>query len=227
MIKVLMIEDDLELAEILTEYLAQFHIEVETFEDPFLGISAVSANEYDLIILDLTLPNMDGLEVCREITQKSDLPIIISSARSDLSDKVTGLSLGADDYLPKPYDPKELYARIMSIMRRYRKAQKPAEETANVKTDFHLDEDRHEIKLNGQMLNLTPAEYEILAFMIKKHGYALSREDIINNIESVHYDSGTKSIDVIIGRIRHKIGDSSKSPNYIHSVRGVGYKLLG
>lgn len=225
MAKILMIEDDLELAEILTEYLEQFHIEVDTYDDPMVGISAASANKYDLVVLDLTLPNMDGLEVCRELTTKTDLPIIISSARSDLSDKVTGLQMGADDYLPKPYDPKELYARIMSVMRRYRKSKQ--QEEPRIQSDFKLDEDRHEIYLKEEPLQLTPAEYEILSYMIKKHGFALSREDIINNIESVHYDSGTKSIDVIIGRIRNKIGDSPKTPTYIHSVRGIGYKLLG
>lgn len=225
MAKVLMIEDDVELAEILTEYLAQFHIEVDNYEDPIIGISAASANKYDLIVLDLTLPSMDGLEVCRELVGKTDIPIIISSARSDLSDKVTGLQLGADDYLPKPYDPKELYARIMSILRRYRKSKQPDE--PRIETEFTLDEDRHEITLKGEQLQLTPAEYEILSYMIKKHGYALSREEIINNIDSVHYDSGTKSIDVIIGRIRSKIGDNPKSPTYIHSIRGIGYKLLG
>ena len=111
MINVLMIEDDTEFAEILSEYLAQYNIKVTNYEDPYLGLSA-GVKKYDLLILDLTLPGMDGLEVCKEVVQKYDIPIIISSARSDVSDRVIGLQIGADDYLPKPYDPKEMYARI-------------------------------------------------------------------------------------------------------------------
>ena len=118
MINILMIEDDVEFAEILSEYLAQFDIKITNYEDPFLGLSA-GIKKYDLLILDLTLPGMDGLEVCQEITKRYDIPIIISSARSDLDDKVEGLKLGADDYLPKPYDPQEMYARIISLLRRY------------------------------------------------------------------------------------------------------------
>jgi len=115
MINILMIEDDPEFAELLTEYLEQFDIKITNFEDPFLGLSA-GVKKYDLMILDLTLPGMDGLEVCEEVVRKYDMPVIISSARSDINDKVTSFELGAYDYLPKPYDPKEMYARIMAII---------------------------------------------------------------------------------------------------------------
>ena len=114
MIKVLMIEDDAEFATLLANFLRQYGIEVTSYEDPFLGLSA-GIEKYDLVILDLTLPGMDGIEVCKEIVAKYDIPIIISSARSDISDKLIGLQIGADDYLPKPYDPKEMYARKISF----------------------------------------------------------------------------------------------------------------
>ena len=107
-----MIEDDLELASVLTQYLKQFNMEVTNYEEPFLALSALKFTKYDLIILDLTLPGMDGLDVCKQIVKDFDIPIIISSARSDITDKVTALQLGADDYLPKPYDPRELEIRI-------------------------------------------------------------------------------------------------------------------
>ncbi len=119
----LMIEDDTEFAELLSEYLAQYDIKITNFEDPYLGLSA-GVKKYDLLILDLTLPGMDGLEVCKEVVEKYDIPIIISSARSDINDKVEGFAIGADDYLPKPYDPKEMYARITSLLRRYSKSEK-------------------------------------------------------------------------------------------------------
>lgn len=223
MINVLMIEDDTEFAEILSEYLAQYNIKITNYEDPYLGLSAGIKN-YDLLILDLTLPGMDGLEVCKEVVEKYDIPVIISSARSDVSDKVIGLQIGADDYLPKPYDPKEMYARILSLIRRYKKVTEPEE--GRVESDFRHDEKRHQIFLKEEALNLTPAEFEILEYMLKQHGFSISREQLVYNCRSLK-DKGSKSLDVIIGRLRSKIGDSSKNPKYIQSVRGIGYKLIG
>jgi len=157
MIKILMIEDDPEFAELLTEYLAQFDIKVTNFEDPFLGLSAGVYN-YDLMILDLTLPGMDGLEVCEEAARKYDIPIIISSARSDINDKIASFELGADDYLPKPYDPKELHARILSLLRRRTKGDSIPKAS---KSDFETKGET--IYFKGEALHLTPAEFEILS----------------------------------------------------------------
>ncbi len=226
MINVLMIEDDTEFAEILSEYLAKYNIKITNYEDPYLGLSAGIKN-YDLLILDLTLPGIDGLEVCKEVVERYDIPIIISSARSDISDKVIGLQLGADDYLPKPYDPKEMYARIQSLIRRYKKLKSQGDGGgAGNDSDFRIDEKRHQIFLKEEALNLTPAEYEILTYMVKHNGYSISREQLVYNCNSLK-DKGSKSLDVIMGRLRSKIGDSSKNPKYIHSVRGIGYKLVG
>lgn len=218
-----MIEDDPEFAQILAEYLANYNIKVTNYEDPYLGLSA-GIKKYDLLILDLTLPGMDGLDVCKEIREKYDIPIIISSARSDVSDKVVGLQIGADDYLPKPYDPKEMYARIVSLIRRYKKTNEP--KTVTVQTKFRVDDLRHQIYYEENPLTLTPAEYEILSYLVKQHGFSISREQLVYNCKSLK-DKGSKSLDVIIGRLRAKIGDNSKNPQHIHSVRGIGYKLLG
>ncbi len=215
-----MIEDDLELAEILTEFLEQYDFEVETEDDPFKALSILKLKPYDLVILDLTLPGMDGLEVCEAIRERQDIPIIISSARSDVTDKVNALELGADDYLPKPYDPRELEARITSVLRRY--AAKNEAKSAESKSDFKLDEGAMQITYKGRLLDLTNAEYGILAFMIKKEGMVVSREDIIHNVSAINEDSSNKSIDVMVGRIRNKLGDKS----LIESVRGIGYKLV-
>ncbi|MDR1554793.1 MAG: response regulator transcription factor [Campylobacteraceae bacterium] len=225
MINVLMIEDDIEFAQVLSEYLARYNIKITNYEDPYLGLSAGIKN-YDLLILDLTLPGIDGLDVCREVASKYDIPIIISSARSDLSDKIIGLQIGADDYLPKPYDPKEMYARIVSLIRRYKKVTAEVDESPAEDSKFRVDDKRHQIFLEDKPLTLTPAEYEILSYLIQQHGFSLSREQLVYNCRSIK-DKGGKSLDVIIGRIRTKIGDSSKTPKYIHSVRGIGYKLLG
>jgi two-component system OmpR family response regulator len=219
-----MIEDDLELAEILTEYLEQFDIQTTTAEEPYIGFSYLDTQEFDLVILDLTLPGLDGLDVCKEIRKKHSLPIIISSARHDLTDKVTALENGADDYLPKPYNPLELRARIMSLLRRYNQdfASIPQQ---NEKKDLELDEDKMSILHLGNELNLTVAEYEILAYLIKKVGGVVSREELIYNADAISEDTTNKSIDVIIGRIRHKLDENPKEPKYIHSIRGIGYKL--
>ncbi len=209
-----MIEDDPEFAELLTEYLAQFDMEVTNYEDPFLGVSAGVGN-YDLLLLDLTLPGMDGLEVCEEVVRKYDIPVIISSARSDINDKVESLRLGADDYLPKPYDPKELYARILSLLRRYNKTSNQNE----VKSEYEIRGDT--VYYRGEALQLTPAEFDILSQLIRKQGITLSREQLINE-SNVMSDSSQKSLDVIISKIRSKLNN----PKAIQAVRGIGYKLI-
>jgi two-component system OmpR family response regulator len=217
MINILMIEDDAEFAELLSEYLAQYEIKVTNFEDPYLGLSA-GVKKYDLLILDLTLPGMDGLEVCKEVVEKYDIPIIISSARSDINDKVEGLALGADDYLPKPYDPKEMYARIMSLLRRYSKSSDG--NIATPKSDFEIKGDT--IYYKAEALSLTPAEFEVLSLLVKHQGITQSREQIINASGTMSIDSQGKSLDVIISKIRTKIGDNKR----IQAVRGIGYKLV-
>lgn len=222
MIKILMIEDDLELAEILTEYLEQFSMIVTTAEDPYIGISTLNTSKFDLLILDLTLPGIDGLDVCKEIRKYHNIPMIISSARHDLSDKVTALDNGADDYLPKPYNPRELLARINSLLRRKENVFQAKE----VKSDLLLNEDQMCITHKNETLHLTAAEYGILSYLMKKSGGVVSREELIYNCEAISEETTNKSIDVIIGRIRNKLKENSKNPRHIHAVRGVGYKFV-
>ncbi len=225
MIKIAMIEDDLELAEVLCQYLKQFNIEVTNYEEPYLALSSLKMIKYDLIILDLTLPGMDGLDVCKEIVKNSNIPIIISSARSDITDKVTALKLGADDYLPKPYDPRELEVRIKTILRRFNSSQINEEETKN--KIFILDDDKKEITKNGKYIKLTAAEFEVLSLMIRREGFVISREDIFENSDILNQDyESSGSLAVIINRIRHKIEDNSKEPKYLHTIRGMGYKFV-
>ncbi|WP_263833036.1 response regulator transcription factor [Sulfurospirillum oryzae] len=225
MTNVLMIEDDLELAEILMEYLEQFDIAITIAEDPYLGLSTLDTQKFDLVILDLTLPGLDGLEVCKEIRKRHTVPIIISSARTDITDKVTALENGADDYLPKPYNPRELQARIMSLLRR-QKGVVATEQNVQKPKDLVLNEEQMSILLRGKELHLTAAEYGILGYLMKKEGGVVSREELIYNIEAISEETTNKSIDVIIGRIRQKLGENPKEPTYIHAIRGVGYKFL-
>ena len=222
MINILMIEDDPEFAELLSEYLAQYDIKVTNYEDPYLGLSA-GVKKYDLLILDLTLPGMDGLEVCEEMVAKYDIPIIISSARSDINDKVDALALGADDYLPKPYDPKEMYARITSLLRRYNKSSNS--DAIAPKSDFEIKGDT--IYFKKSPLSLTPAEFEVLSLLVKHQGITQSREQIINTSGTMSIDSQGKSLDVIISKIRSKLSEHNpEDAKRIQAVRGVGYKLV-
>lgn len=213
-----MIEDDPEFSLFLGEYLEKYNIKITNYEDPFLGLSA-GISKYDLLILDLTLPGIDGLEVCKEISSKYDIPIIISSARGDVTDKIMGLQIGADYYLPKPYDPKEMYAVIQSLLRRSQKINKDIQSG-----DFNYDIKAHKIFFKKDELILTQAEYEVLISLLRNKNAIVSREQIVNECESLS-DSYSKSLDVIIGRLRNKLGDDSKKPNYLHSIRGMGYKL--
>ena len=225
MIKILMIEDDTELAEILSEYLSKFDMKISVAEDPYIGISKLNLEHFDLLILDLTLPGMDGLEVCKEIRKKNNIPIIISSARHDLTDKVNAFEFGADDYLPTPYNPQELLVRIKSHIRR-QNVNFEVSSKQNEEKDLAVNDFEHIITFKGNTLNLTAAEYDILAYLIKKEGGAISREELIYNCNAINEDSTNKSIDVIIGRIRTNLGENPKEPVYIHAIRGVGYKLI-
>ncbi|MCT7511007.1 response regulator transcription factor [Aliarcobacter cryaerophilus] len=225
MIKIAMIEDDLELAEVLSLYLKQFNIEVVNFEEPFLALSSLKLQKFDLLILDLTLPGMDGLDVCKRVVDEFNIPIIISSARSDMSDKVTALKLGADDYLPKPYDPRELEIRIRTILRRFNKSYE--KEEPNIKKTFILDEEKKDITKDGISIKLTAAEFEILSLFIKREGFIVSRDDIFENSDILNSDyESSGSLAVIINRIRHKIEDNQKEPKYLQTIRGMGYKFV-
>lgn len=218
MINILMIEDDPEFSLFLGEYLHPYNIKITNYEDPYLGLSA-GISDYDLLILDLTLPGLDGLEVCKKITSQYDIPIIISSARSDVTDKVLGLQLGADYYLPKPYDPKEMYAVIQSLLRRHKK-----QSLEELQGDFSFERSKQIIYFKQKALALTQAEYEVMMSLLSGDNGIVSRDQIVQECESLS-DSYSKSLDVIIGRLRSKLNDSAKNPKYLHSVRGLGYKL--
>ncbi len=216
-----MIEDDYELSQILTEYLNKFDIEVIDAEEPYIGLSLLTQHKFDLIILDLTLPGIDGLEVIPKIRKNSSIPIIVSSARDDITDKVIALERGADDYMPKPYDPRELVTRIKTILRR---VQKSSEVTVN-KSLFELNFNARNIIFNNKLLELTAAEFDILSILIRNKNSAVSREQLLYDSEHIDDNSSIKNIDVMISRIRHKLSNIDKENSYIKPVRGIGYLL--
>lgn len=222
-ISLLMVEDDVVLAELLSDYLTNSNIDVEINSDPTTVIKHLEKKHFDIIILDLTLPKMDGLFLCEKISNAYDTPIIISSARDQVSDKVLGLEKGADDYLPKPYDPRELVARIQAMLRRKKNSSYSVSEENY--GDFKMDESKMHISHNANRLELTVAEYGILSLFLKQQGMVLSRGTILDGVEGLSWESDERSIDVIISRLRSKLGDNPRSPKYIESIRGIGYRM--
>jgi len=218
-----MVEDDLEITELLEQYLLAYGLELMSVQSPSVALEKLTIEQYDLALLDLGLPEMDGLELCKIIKQKyPSLPVIISTARVDVSDKVVAFDVGADDYIAKPYEPRELVARIQAIIKRYVKFS-----TSTQKDIFSIDKAKMHISKEGKALDLTLAEYEIFALFLEKKHQVVSREFIVNSINAIRWDSSDRSIDVIVGRIRHKIEDNIKNPLYIKAIRGVGYKYIG
>jgi len=223
MIKILLIEDDPELALILSNYLKQHEMSVTWAEEPYMGLSLLTQDKFDLIILDLTLPDMDGLELILKIREETPTPIIISSARDDLMDKIIGLERGADDYMPKPYDPRELVSRIKTILRRTTKI----ETIDNLPQDkFILNDTTREVLFKDNILELTAAEYDLFSILHKHKNTSVSREQLQYDSEHISDSSSVKNVDVIISRIRSKIGQIDRDKTYIKQIRGVGYMLV-
>ncbi len=191
-------------------------------EDPYIGLSLLTQHKFDLIILDLTLPGMDGLEVIPKIRDITNIPIIISSARDDITDKVIGMERGADDYMPKPYDPRELVTRIKTILRRTYGAEDKVPEKEEL---FVLDTNAREIRFKGKSLELTAAEFDVLGMLLQHKNGSVSREQLLYESEHIDDDSSIKNIDVIISRIRQKIAKIDADNVYIKPIRGVGYLL--
>jgi len=223
MSRILMVEDDLEITALLEQYLPRYGLELFSVSIPSVALEKLSIEQYDLVLLDLGLPEMDGLEVCRLIKKDyPNLPVIISTARAEVSDKVVAFDVGADDYIAKPYEPRELVARIQATIKRYTRFS-----TAQEEDIFSVDKVKMLISKQGKILDLTLAEYEIFALFLEKKHQVVSREFIVNSINAIRWESSDRSIDVIVGRIRQKIGDDTKNPLYIKSIRGVGYKYIG
>ncbi|CAA6811458.1 MAG: DNA-binding response regulator [uncultured Sulfurovum sp.] len=223
MSRILMVEDDLEISDLLEQYFPRYGLELFSVSLPSVALEKLSIEQYDLVLLDLGLPEMDGLELCKRIKKAyPSLPIVISTARADVSDKVVAFDVGADDYIAKPYEPRELVARIQAIIKRYSQFTTTVQED-----DFFIDKVKMQISQQGKVLDLTLAEYEIFSLFLEKKHQVVSREFIVNSINAVRWESSDRSIDVIVGRIRAKIGDETKSPKYIKSIRGVGYKYIG
>ncbi len=222
MIKLLLVEDDMAMQELIATYLAGFEIHVQALVSPIQALSLLrrEPKKFDVLVLDLMLPEMDGLDLCREIRKICTTPIIISSARGDLGNKILGFELGADDYLAKPYEPRELVLRINALLRRNK------QEISEI-GDLRIDYTKKEIYLGNHLLDLTPTERDILLLLVRKKGEPVSRETLASMIKNIHESSYSRSVDTHVSNLRTKLGDDVKQPRYIKSVWGIGYKFIG
>jgi two-component system, OmpR family, phosphate regulon response regulator OmpR len=217
--RVLILDDDRKLAEMLVEYLSARGYAAFTQADAQSGTAAVREGKADAVILDLTLPDADGLEVCRALRAESDIPILMLTARGEPNDRVVGLELGADDYLAKPFDPRELVARLRAVLRRR------SPRTAAVLRFGRLEiyPDSREVRLDGLARPLTSYQFELLVALAQNAGRALSRDALMDRVRGESLEAFDRSIDVHISRIRAAIEDDPKNPRRILTLRGVGY----
>jgi len=226
----LMIEDDARLAQMVSEYLGQSGLHVAHCGDGQGGLARLTGPDAaelpDLVILDLMLPDMDGLEICRRIralpTPASQVPVLMLTAKGDPMDRVIGLEIGADDYLPKPFEPRELLARIRAILRRRETGVQPAAQTLRFGS-LEIDRDARTVTVNGQLADLTSYQFDLLVTIAERAGRVLTRDQIMEAVRGRELEAFDRSIDVHMGRIRAAIEADPKNPRRILTVRGVGY----
>ena len=223
--QILIIDDDQKLGDLLKSYLAKFDMGVTTATRPEEGLSLLKRLKPSLVILDIMLPGKDGFEVCKEIRKNSKVPVIMLTARGEVTDKVVGLEIGADDYLSKPFEPRELVARIQSVLRR----QGPREaQTGTLRSDgLTVDLGKRLATLKGKDLNLTTNEFEVLAFFLANPGAVMSRDKIMDHLKGIDCEAFNRSVDIAMSRLRKKLGEKAEKPKFFKTVWGSGYLFIG
>ena len=218
--RILLIEDDARLAEMVSEYLGESGFRVSVASGGRAGLERAEREPFDALVLDLMLPDMDGLEVCRELRAKSDTPVLMLTARGDAADRIVGLELGADDYLPKPFQPRELLARLRAILRRG----KSQARTQLLRFGrLEIDRDSRTVRVDGEERALTGYQFALLVAIAENAGRVLSRETLMDLVKGEPLEAFDRSIDVHVSRIRAAIEDDPKKPRRIITVRGAGY----
>ena len=222
--KILIIDDDEKLNGLLTDYLSKMGFTVLTSTLPSAGLEMLEKETPDLVILDVMLPEIDGFEVCRTIRQSSSVPVVMLTARGEVMDRVVGLEIGADDYLPKPFEPRELVARIQAILRRIQTKSKSGLKTIGALCiDFH----KYEVRVDDKLVHLTLNEFECLVLLVKNKGKVLNRDQIIEELRGIEWDAYNRSVDITMSRLRQKLGDDPKNPRFIKTIWGTGYLFIG
>ena len=219
--RILLIDDDEHLGAPLASYFARFDYVLESTTRPSDGLAKLRAGGYDAAILDVMLPEMDGFALCREIRKESDIPIVMLTARGEVMDRVVGLELGADDYLPKPFEPRELVARVQTILRRQRTAPAAPAVQRREFDGLSIDLDKREVLRNGERVELTGTEFELLALLADQPGKVWSRDDILNRLRGHEAELYTRAVDIVISRLRKKL----EPLDCIKTLRNAGYTL--
>jgi two-component system, OmpR family, response regulator len=222
----LLVEDDARLAALTREYLGGHGVAVEVVADGQRGLQEALRGRWDVVLLDLMLPGLGGLEVCRALRARSDVPVIVLTARGEEADRVMGLELGADDYLAKPFSPRELLARIRAVTRRAKGRAGPAQKPVQVGA-LVVDPSARSVTLRGKPIELTAYEFALLHALAERAGRILSREQLMEFATGSAEESFDRSVDVHVSRLRHKLGDDPKRPRLLKTVRGAGYVLAG
>ena len=221
--KLLLIDDDEKLGTLLSDYFRRFEFDLSVAHDGTTGLEKLAAESPLLVILDVMLPGRDGFEVCREIRQSSDIPVVMLTARGDVTDRVVGLELGADDYLPKPFEPRELVARIQTVLRRMKPR---ASDGPFVFDGLTIDTKRHVATLDGEPMALTTMEFALLELFARNAGETLSRDRILNELRGIDAELFTRAVDNLVSRLRQKLADTAKQPRFIRTVWGSGYAFV-
>jgi DNA-binding response OmpR family regulator len=220
--RILLVEDDPRLAEMLSEYLGQAGFLITIAPLGTSALEQLSGAAYDAVVLDLMLPDMDGLDVCRQIRAKADTPVLMLSGRGDAIDRIVGLELGADDYLPKPFQPRELLARLRAILRRRVRGSVSAERLLHFGR-LEIDTGARAVRLDGVPRDLTGYQFDLLVALAERAGRVLSRDALMDQVKGEHLEAFDRSIDVHMSRIRAAIEDDPKKPRRVITVRGAGY----
>lgn len=223
--RLLVVDDDYKLAGLIRDYLTPFGYEVELRHNGPDGLAEALASPYEAVILDVMMPGMDGFAVLRELRRKSAVPVLMLTALGDEADRIVGLELGADDYLPKTFSSRELLARLRAVTRRSRSAIEPEAPREFSAGGLRLCEETHTAVLGNTPLDLTTLEFAILAALIKSKGRVKTRERLIEEVSERRFDVYDRSIDVHVSSLRKKLGDDAKNPRFIRTIRGIGYSL--
>lgn len=221
--RVLVIDDDQDLGALLARYLRGFNFDVSVARDATDGLQALERDPPDIVLLDVMLPEVDGFAVCRKVRERSRVPIVMLTARGAVDDRIVGLELGADDYVAKPFEPRELMARMQAVLRR---SAAMREDRARV-GPLEMNWTTSTVRLDRRVLSLTPAEFELLSVFVRNRGRVLSRDQILDETHGIDLDAYDRSIDVLVSRLRQKLGDDPKQPKFIRTVRGIGYRFTG
>lgn len=234
--KVLLIDDDAKLGKLLREYFQKFDIQLLVALSPSEGFAIIEREAPRLLILDVMLPEMDGFEVCRRVRSQQDkygqLPIIMLTARGEVTDRIVGLELGADDYLPKPFEPRELIVRIQSVLRRSPDSSLATEDNAQAKDILEVDglvlnRVKQTASLDGTPLQLTTMEYALLDVFMKANGKTFHRDELMSELRGIDANLFSRAVDTLVSRLRHKLHDTTKPPRFIKTVWGRGYAFVG